>query len=128
MLSGKIAIVTGASSGIGREIALLLGKQGVVVVATARRKKLLEEVSKVIFPADLQDKKQIADLVSFTINKFGRIDFLINVAGVGWYNWIEKLTPEEIQEQYQTNIVGMTQLINKVVPYMKQQNSGHIIN
>jgi short-subunit dehydrogenase len=134
---GKVMIVTGASDGIGRELALQLGKRGAIVVLTARRERVLEEVATqirtaggqgLVVPADLCDANQIAHLVERTVQEFGRIDVLINVAGMGFYDWIEEMTSSELQQQYQTNVIGPSDLIRQVVPIMKQQRSGHIIN
>lgn len=136
-LAGKIIIVTGASSGIGRAIALQLGGLGSTVVLTARRKGLLDEVATkirsaggraLVVPADLCQMDEIANIVSQTVKEFGRIDALINVAGVGWYDWIEEISSTELQQQFQTNVIGMAELIRQVVPLMKQQRSGEIVN
>jgi len=134
---GKVIIVTGASSGIGRELSLQLGAVGATVVLAARRNQLLEEAAKeiqasggkaLVVQTDLCDATQIAHLVEITVKTFGRIDALINVAGVGWYDWMEEITSEELQQQYQTNIIGMVDLIRQVVPLMKNQHSGQIVN
>lgn len=136
-LSGKIVIVTGASEGIGREIAETLGKVGANVILVARRESLLKEVQhKIIkyggsasyFSVDLTKSDQISRLIEDVISKFGRIDVLINVAGMGYYDWIEEQTPSELTEQFMTNVVGMLSIISSVVPQMKKQRSGHIIN
>ena len=137
-LSDKIIIVTGASDGIGREIAEELGTQRhATVVLAARRDFLLEEVaekiraaggSALVAPTDLRVSAQIVNLVRRTMETYGRIDVLINVAGMGYYDWIEEQTADEILEQFQTNVIGMADLIRQVVPVMKKQHDGHIIN
>ncbi|HZY43711.1 MAG TPA: SDR family NAD(P)-dependent oxidoreductase [Anaerolineae bacterium] len=136
-VAGKVIIVTGASDGIGRELALQLGARGAIVVLTARREHVLEEVATriraaggqgLVVPADLCDANLIAHLVERTVQEFGRIDVLINVAGMGFYDWIEEMSSDELQRQYQTNVIGLADLIRQVVPIMKQQRSGHIIN
>lgn len=136
-LSGKVAIVTGASDGMGREIAKLLGKEHMTVVLVARRKQRLEKVASeiiksgsqaLVITTDLRRGEDIKNVVHQTIEKYGQIDILINVAGMGYYDWIEETTFEEITEQYQVNVIAMAQLISEVVPVMKKQKSGHIIN
>lgn len=134
---GKVIIVTGASSGIGREIAETLRWQKATIVLVARRQKLLQECAKTIasanciakvIPTDLRDHKQIASLVKTTVQEFGRIDVLINVASVGYYDWLEEQTYEELKEQTLTNILGTAELTRQVIPIMKSQRSGHILN
>lgn len=136
-LGGKIVIVTGASEGMGRSIAELLGKHKATVVLAARRKNLLEEVAQsiiasggqaAVIPTDLRDSKQIASLVHTTYHQFGKVDILINVAAMGYYDWLEEQTFQELEEQIQTNILGLLELTRQVVPIMKKQKSGHIIN
>ena len=136
-LTGKVIIVTGASDGMGKLIAEGLGKEKATVVVTARRVKVLEEVARhiteaggeaLVIPAELRKTDELADLVQKTMEKFGRIDVLINVAGMGYYDWIEEQSTADLIEQYMVNVVGMMDLIRYVVPIMKQQRSGHIVN
>lgn len=132
-----VIIVTGASDGIGKEIAKQLGKRNVQLVLVARRKTILEEVASEIvssggqaevLPTDLTISSQVEAMVKATLNKFGRVDVLINVAGMGYYDWLEEQTAEELKVQFMTNVVGMLDVIRHVVPVMKKQRSGHIIN
>ena len=137
-LSDKVIIVTGASDGMGREIAEELGTiHHATVIVAARREPLLQEVAATIragggnalvVPTDLRVSAQIVNLVRRTMETYGRIDVLINVAGMGYYDWIEEQTADEILEQFQTNVIGMADLIRQVVPVMKKQHAGHIIN
>jgi short-subunit dehydrogenase len=136
-LADKVIIVTGASDGNGKAISLLLGSEHSTVVLVARRKHILEEVAvsirksggqALVVETDLRDSKQIANVVEQTLKTFGRIDALINVAGMGYYDWIEETTADEIAEQYEVNIIALAQMISCVVPTMKAQGSGHIIN
>jgi short-subunit dehydrogenase len=136
-LADQVIIVTGASDGSGKAISLLLGPEHAKVVLVARRKGVLEEVATrilksggqaLVVPTDLRNAKDIANVMKLTLETFGRVDALINVAGMGYYDWIEETTPEEIAEQYEVNIIAMAQMIAQVVPTMKAQRSGHIIN
>src|SRR5574341_1015870 len=136
-LHGKVVILTGASDGIGREIAYDLGEQGAKVVLAARRVERLEEAAQrvrasggeaLVVPTDLRDASQITRLVRTTMDAYGRIDILLNVAGMGYYDWIEEMTRDELQEQWDTNVVAMADLTRHVIPIMKAQRDGHIVN
>jgi short-subunit dehydrogenase len=79
-------------------------------------------------PTDLTDPDQIANLVKETLDNFGRIDILVNIAGYGHYDWFEELTTENLRKPYEVNIIGMAELIRQVLPTMKAQRSGFILN
>lgn len=136
-LSQAVIIITGASDGMGRKIAEELGKEKAQLVLVARRKDVLNDVADSIkalggkafvVPTDLKQSSQIETLIRTTMKNFGRIDILLNVAGMGYYDWIEEQTQPELVEQYMTNVVGMLDIIRQVVPIMKNQGCGHIIN
>ncbi len=136
-LTNKVVILTGASDGIGREIAIRLGEEGAAVVLAARRKERLEEVAEqvrasggqaLVAPTDLREYEQITHLVRTAVGTYGRIDILLNVAGMGWYDWVEEMTAEELRQQYEVNVIAIAELIRQVVPIMKAQRSGHIVN
>jgi short-subunit dehydrogenase len=136
-LSSKVIILTGASDGMGREIGYLLGDEKATVVLAARRKERLEEVARVIesrggtalvVPTDLRDQSQIANLVRTAFDTYGRIDILVNVAGMGYYDFLEENTAEEVREQFDVNVVAPVELMRQVIPIMKAQRSGHIVN
>lgn len=136
-LIGKVIIVTGASAGIGERTALELAKHNVKIVITARHKKRLNDTVKEITSlgseclavhTDLTDAHQITNLVKTTIKKFGRVDILINIAGWGIHKWFEDYKFDEIENQFQVNVLGMAELTRQIIPFMKKQRSGHIIN
>jgi NADP-dependent 3-hydroxy acid dehydrogenase YdfG len=136
-VAGKVAIVTGASSGIGQAAARALAAAGACVVLAARRAERLQRLADEInaaggcavpAPTDLEDRGQIRRLVDHTLQEFGRIDVLANIAGWGKYDWIEEFTPDELRRQFEVNVVAMAELTRQVVPAMKRQRSGHIIN
>ena len=77
---------------------------------------------------DLTDLSQITDLVQTTLSTFGRIDILANIAGWGNYDWFEELSAEDLRNYYEVNIIGMAHLIQQVIPIMKTQRSGYILN
>lgn len=136
-LAGKVVIVTGASSGIGEETGRQFGRAGARVVLAARRAERLERLADEIrsyggtavsVPTDLTDNTQITNLVRTTLEVFGRIDVLANIAGWGRYDWFEEMSPEDLRQQYEVNLLGLAELTRQVLPVMKAQGSGHIIN
>lgn len=136
-IAGKVVIVTGASAGIGEATAREFARAGAAVVLAARREERLERLAQEIraaggvalpIPTDLTDKEQITHLVQATLSKFGRIDVLANIAGWGRYDWFEELSAADLRQQYEVNVIGMAELIRQVLPVMKEQRSGHILN
>lgn len=136
-IDGKIVIVTGASSGIGESTAREFAQAGAVTVLAARRTERLKQLEKEIeeiggqalaVPTDLTDLDQITNLVQTTLSTFGRIDILANIAGWGFYDWFEELSAEELRRHYEVNIIGLAELTRQVIPIMKAQRSGFILN
>ncbi len=136
-IDGKIVIVTGASSGIGESTAREFARAGATTVLAARRigrlERLANEIHKMGGSAlpvrtDLTDLSQITNLVQRTLSTFGRIDILANIAGWGNYDWFEELSAEDLRNYYEVNVIGMAQLIQHVIPTMKTQRSGYILN
>lgn len=136
-MDGKIAIVTGASSGIGEATAREFAQAGVITVLAARRKERLKRLENEIkemggealaVPTDLTDLNQITNLVQITLSTFGRIDILANIAGWGLYDWFEELSPSELRQHYEVNVLGLAELTRQVIPTMKTQRSGFILN
>jgi NAD(P)-dependent dehydrogenase (short-subunit alcohol dehydrogenase family) len=138
--SGKVAIVTGAGSGIGRSVALAFLQDGYHVALAGRRKELLEETAKLsgagaralVVPTDVTDAKAVAGLFAATREKFGRLDVLFNNAGIGTPGKIllEDLTLEQWQAVVDTNLTGMFLCTQEAFRIMKSQNprGGRIIN
>lgn len=139
-IKGKVVIVTGASSGIGAATVRQLGREGAKVVLVARRVDRLEalaqeiaeqnsSVETLVVQADLSQLENIQALITQTLKYFGRIDVLINNAGFGRLDWLENLDPiNDIEAQFEINVLGVIQLTRQVLPVMIQQRSGHIIN
>ena len=136
-IAGKVVIVTGASSGIGETTAREFARAGAVTVLAARRVERLERLAKEIrkmggtalpVPTDLTDPRQIANLVQETLDNYGRIDILANIAGWGHYDWFEELTTENLRKPYEVNVIGLAELTRQVIPTMKAQRSGMILN
>lgn len=139
-IKGKVVIVTGASSGIGEATARAFGHEGAKVVLAARRVDKLEslahEVSRMnsgaetlVVQADLSKLEDIQSLVMQTLEKYGRIDVLVNNAGFGRLDWLENLDPiKDIQAQIEVNVMGVIQTTRQVLPVMIKQRAGSIIN
>lgn len=136
-LVGKVVIVTGASSGIGRETALTFAQAGSRVALAARRVERLEEVARAIeadrgealvVPTDVSDRIQVERLVEATVSRWGRVDILVNNAGFGIIAPVERMAPEDVERIMAVNFLGAVYGTMAVLPYMRRQGSGHIIN
>jgi len=133
---GKVAVITGASSGIGRETAIAIAARGATVVLSARREERLRELAEQIAArggsalpvlTDVSKEEDVERLINVTLEKFGRIDWLINNAGSGLYATVEETTPEQMERIWRINFLGSFYCIRKVIPIMKKQGSGHIL-
>lgn len=127
----KVALVTGASSGIGFIVAQRLIESGYVVYAVARRLELMDELKSQgcnILYLDLMDKKSIEECVLNILKKENKIDILINNAGFGLGGCIENISTEEAKKQFDVNVFGLIKLIQLVLPGMKNQKDGLIVN
>ena len=138
MLQDKVAIVTGASRGIGRAIALELAEKGAdVVVNYANNTKKAEEVTQKIeeigrkslcLKADIRDEKQMKEMVKEVIGTFGRVDILVNNAGVTNDNLIMRMKEDAFDEVVDTNLKGVFNCTKAVSRQMMKQKAGKIIN
>ncbi|HUD04801.1 MAG TPA: SDR family oxidoreductase [Patescibacteria group bacterium] len=129
----KVAIVTGASSGIGLATAKLLSKNGAKVVLAARSLSKLQKLSKELpdslaIQVDMTDERQIKNLVQKTLQHFGRVDILINNAGRGYDASIEETNPDTFRELFNLDVVGPLVAMQEVIPVMQKQGGGSIIN
>lgn len=130
-MTQKIALVTGASSGIGRATAKLLAKNGYYVFAAARRMYRLEQIrSEQIEPVELDvtDENAVQATVNHIISTKGRIDVLINNAGFGQLGAIECVSMEAAHRQFEVNVFGYARFMQAVLPTMRAQKSGCIVN
>ncbi len=131
MKTRKVALITGASSGIGKETAKLLNSRGSVVYAAARRvekMKDLEELGIHLVEMDVTDNASMASCVNSILAKEGTIDVLVNNAGYGSYGAIEDVSIDEGRRQFEVNLFGMARLTQLVLPTMRQNKYGKIIN
>jgi len=136
-LAGKVAIVTGASSGIGEATAIALAAEGATVAIVARRSDRLDDLAKRIIEsggqvfaitADVSDEAQVNDLVQQTQAKFGKVDILVNNAGVMLLGMIDGANTEDWRRMINLNVLGLMYVTHKVLPLMKAQGEGHIVN
>jgi len=137
LLENQIAIVTGASSGIGEATALALAEAGAKVTLAARRKDRLGNVKKkiddmggeaLLIQTDVAAREQVEAMVGQTKKKWGRVDILVNNAGVMLLSFMDKLKVEEWERMVDINLKGVLYGIAAVLPVMREQRSGHIIN
>ncbi len=136
-LQNKVVIVTGASRGIGRAIALLFARQGARVVLAARDKRELEKVAKqmgiqngqaLVIRCDVTRENQVKNLIKKTLQKYRRIDILINNAGLGIHKPILEFTSKDWDITIDTNLKGPFLCTREVLPVMIKQKNGQIIN
>jgi len=137
VLNEKVVLVTGASSGIGRSLAYSFARRGARLVLVARREDRLEAVRReiepytsdvLVLPADITDEKQLREVVQRTVDAFGRIDVLVNDAGISQAGQLQDLDPERIERLLRLNLWSVIRLTQLVLPYMLQQSSGYIMN
>jgi short-subunit dehydrogenase len=127
----KVAIITGASSGMGKSTAFNLHEKGYTVYGMARRTEKMNDLKEKgmhILALDLTKDETIVEAVNTVIEKEGRIDVLINNAGYGSYGSVEEVPIEEAKRQFEVNIFGLARITQLVLPIMRQQKSGRIVN
>ena len=136
-VKGKVAIVTGASSGLGRQFAVCLAEQGANIAIVARRVEKLEEVKTevegygvkcLVLPCDVTDTQQIKTAVETTVQTFGRIDILINNAGISHIGLLSDMSNEEWDHVLRTNLSSVFYCSRAAIPYMVSKKCGKILN
>ncbi len=136
-LKDRVAIVTGASRGIGREIAILFGREGATVVLAARTKKLLEQVAgevqesggrAVAITLDLNDEESIRKLVRVVKNRFGKLDMLVNNAGETHSAPLDETKTEDWDRLMRVNARGPFILCRETLGLLRKAESGYIVN
>ena len=131
MKQEKVILITGASSGIGFDAAQILARQGHRVYAAARRTTLMEPLKELgvhVIGMDVTDEASMVQGVETVIQDEGRIDVLVNNAGYGYLGAIETVPMEEARRQLEVNVFGLARLTQLVLPYMRKQGSGRIVN
>lgn len=135
--TGKVVVITGASSGIGEQSAEEFAKLHANVILVSRNEAQLQkiaiELSKYktetfVYACDVSDRDQVDKMGKIIIEKFGTIDVLVNNAGFGIYNTVEKTKIDELESQISTNFLGMMYCTKAFLPQLLKQRSGHIVN
>ena len=136
-LTGKVAIVTGGGSGIGQGVALALTEAGVSVVICGRRKESLEKTAQLIqkdggrvtiVQADVSQTPDVQRVVKAALEEYGRLDILINNAGISGGDFIHKMTDDDWGQVMTVNLRGAFRMAREVLGVFREQKSGHIIN
>lgn len=122
----KVIVITGASSGFGKATAELLSAKGYKVYGLCRRPITHDSIT--YMQSDVRNPENIASTIAQIVDKEGHIDVLINNAGMGIGGSLELATQEEIKVQMETNFMGCVNLCQKVLPYMRKQGHGKIVN
>lgn len=137
MLEGKVAVITGASKGIGRATALRLAREGVELVIGATSEALLKSVAReveaagtqvVARPCDVASQSECKMLVEAGLDKFGKVDVLINNAGIGFSGNVIDLPPGDAERMVRVNLLGVHYMTQAVLPAMISGNGGDIVN
>lgn len=128
----KVILITGASSGIGKETAKLFQTKNWRVAATMRVPEKAEDLQKIAdietFRLDVTDADSIKTAIAQTLEKLGRIDAIVNNAGYGLVGAFEAAAPEQIEKQFQTNVFGLMNVCREILPYFRREKRGTIIN
>jgi short-subunit dehydrogenase len=136
-LSDKVILITGASSGIGHATAIALARERVKLVLVARRENLLMALAEqvrsagsaaMVLPLDLRQPDQVKKMIHSTLDHFGRIDVLVNNAAFGYYGTVENTPHEVVREIFDLNFEAPLVALQLVIPVMRAQGGGHIIN
>jgi NADP-dependent 3-hydroxy acid dehydrogenase YdfG len=136
-IKGKVVVITGASSGLGEATARLLAAQGASVALGARRVERIQAIADELTASggkalavatDVTDRDQVKALVDAAVQTYGRIDVLINNAGLMPHSPLERLKIDDWNQMIDVNIKGVLYGIAAALPYMQQQTAGHIIN
>ncbi|NML58835.1 oxidoreductase [Chryseobacterium cheonjiense] len=130
-MNKKVVLITGASSGMGKETAKTLIKQGHTVYTVARRIDQMQDL-KILgghpIQMDITSENDIQNVVDVIIEKEGKIDVLWNNAGYGLFGSVEDIPVDEARQQFEVNLFGLAAITQKVLPYMRKANAGTIIN
>lgn len=125
----QVVLITGCSTGIGRDLVHRLSQSGYSVVATARKVETLDDLPAALkLPLDVTKAELVCQAVEHTCQQLGRIDVLVNNAGYALQGALEEIPVEPVQQMFDVNVFGVLRMIRAVVPLMRQQRAGRIIN
>ncbi len=130
----KVWFISGCSTGFGRALSLELLAQGYQVVVTARKVAdiadilAIDEANTLGLALDVTVPEQVTAAVQAAIAHFGRIDVLVNNAGIGYFGAVEESEEAEVRRMFEINVFGLARLTQEVLPFMRKQRSGHILN
>ena len=137
MVKASIALVTGSSSGIGFETSLALARKGIDTFATMRTPQKGDTIKKIakaenlpitVLKMDVNNDGSVRKVLKKIVDKVNRIDILVNNAGYGLFGALEDMTTKEIKNQFETNYFGAIRAIKEVLPTMRKQRRGIILN
>ncbi len=137
MLKGQTAVVTGGGRGIGKAICLELAKEGADIVSVARTEKEIQETARLVknegqdalaISTDIRDEEQVINMISKTLDTFGKIDILVNNAGVAHRKYLLETSAKEYNEIMDTNVKGMFFCTKYALPYLLKGSKSRIIN
>ena len=130
----NVWLITGCSTGFGRALAQELLENGYRVAVTARNIDQVKDLADaypetaIALTLDVTIPSQIKEAIDATISRFGQIDVLVNNAGIGYFAAIEESEDEEVRKMFEINVFGLARMTQEVLPYMRKQKSGHILN
>ena len=130
----KVWLITGCSTGFGRELATYVLAQGYQAAVAARNTEDVKDIiagnedNAISIKLDVTKPEQIKDAVQKTKDKFGRIDVLVNNAGIGYFGAIEESEDDAVRNMFEINVFGLSKMIQETLPVMRAQKSGHIVN
>jgi NAD(P)-dependent dehydrogenase (short-subunit alcohol dehydrogenase family) len=129
MTNQRVVLITGASSGVGQSTARLLSQRGYQVFGTSRKPASADGILGVeMLSLDVHTNDSVRACVETVVNRGGRLDVLINNAGYELAGALEELSSEEARAQFETNFFGVVRMVDEVLPLMRRQKRGHIIN
>ncbi len=137
-LKGKVAVVTGGTRGIGRGIAEALAREGMNLSISARSRNEIDETVEALLRlgrgramgvvCDVRDHSQVKAFFERTVQELGRLDILINNAGIGKFQSVEEMSPQDFRDIVETNLFGVFYCCHEAIPLMKKNGGGYIIN